>query len=1412
MPATVEGMFKIIDGASTPMRRMERQAEKTDSSIEKLGERLDNVGSDKQLKQMGDVDRQIKTIDRDARSFSGNSGGGGRLRKTLSGAGDDADNLNSKLINVGLSLASVGKIFAAMKLPLMAAGIVALVQGVSALAGGLVALLPKLTDVLGVAGAIPAAVVGIGIAAVSTKLALGGLGAALKGTKGAMADLTPRAREFVRVMREMKPLGNQLRNSAQAGLFPGLTSALGSLKKGAPTANRLLRRGGETVGGIADRAAGQITQKGFLADLESVGNQGLTVVNRLGTSLMNVVQALRHVAVAAEPFTDWLSTTIVGWTEFWKESSLAGRRSGELASYFDRTRAALETFGSILHSLWDTFKGISAAARPLGEDLWSSADKATEKWAKFTNSVTGRVKLRNYFDGLHDSIDSIFRFVSELGTAFAKLGGSGGFASTADALTKAVEPLGHVMEVIGDKWGPKFAVTIEQLIRLFDNLASGTSGFSIVVDMLNMFLEAVNGLLEKIPGLTKLLTVVLAAVTFQRIRASLLSVAEGWNMVAMSAERAAVAQQAATGVPGAPGGLIPGQAGAKSPWFGKGGSLYNTQKASFVAPASGAATAMNNAPGFFQLGGRGMMGAGRSAMGRALGAAGRFIGPAYLGMGAISALTANTGDMPGGSAGNRLDSFVDPFGMFQAGPTSYQAMQQRAQAEAASGLSRKQVKRRMKNVRSELGKGGLSGLDEVLGGGDASLFGMVSTNTSGGISDAERSQLEQRLKYLGKTLKMWQRIGAAKSKALGEKEGNELQGAFGVYRKHGSSPLEALEKTLDGIPRKMRGMNDKSQQELLRTTSVWARAFAKGNPKMMAEVEKLERGVEDSFDRQGKHISVVNGNIMRGTQSEWKGIRTAMTDEAEKARQEVSTSFTKLQKMAVGSLTSMGYSPQAAKKIIGASDANPVGLGGAGAGPPVAGPPAPGKKGNPLADPGGPLTGGARGIRIPGTGTHDTVGLGHGAIGAPGELIVNQHTENDVNSILSRYGTSLGGMVGKEGRPHSEVSYARGGRRTTAGGGGMAGVASFAASMGLNAGEGPGEATPGVHTGGSLHYAGLAYDVSGAPASMMAFRKAAEQRYLGHGLNELFYDPFSYYIDEGNKVPGSIGGHSDHVHIGFFPGGPNGAGAIKGLMGGAMGAGFKPLKTPKSKLSGLPGGLANAAMGGMTAGLNKKIAGKAGMSATGGAMMPNFKGGGGNLTVGQLQKLAGAAGMANPHLMAAIGMAESGGDPTVTNSIGARGLWQIIPSTAAAFGLNYNKLTNPAYNAFGAAKILAGQGLGAWEGYTNGAYSQYMAKGGRLGGANFAGWFKDGGTVEASSPTMLGIGDGVGTEVAKITPKRGGRAGQAIGGVTIGQMHISYNRPGDAKKQIKKEVHEAFSELANELDLTPDTDDDEVLA
>src|SRR5438309_180946 len=100
----------------------------------------------------------------------------------------------------------------------------------------------------------------------------------------------------------------------------------------------------------------------------------------------------------------------------------------------------------------------------------------------------------------------------------------------------------------------------------------------------------------------------------------------------------------------------------------------------------------------------------------------------------------------------------------------------------------------------------------------------------------------------------------------------------------------------------------------------------------------------------------------------------------------------------------------------------------------------------------------------------------------------------------------------------------------------------------------------------------------------------------------------------------------------------------------------------------------------------------------------------GTYSYSQLMQLWVAAGgsKALAPVMAAIAMAESGGNPHAYNASGASGLWQILGAVRSS---DQGRLFSPTVNAREAVLKFRSQGLGAWETYTSGAYRKFLHKG-----------------------------------------------------------------------------------------------------
>ncbi len=73
----------------------------------------------------------------------------------------------------------------------------------------------------------------------------------------------------------------------------------------------------------------------------------------------------------------------------------------------------------------------------------------------------------------------------------------------------------------------------------------------------------------------------------------------------------------------------------------------------------------------------------------------------------------------------------------------------------------------------------------------------------------------------------------------------------------------------------------------------------------------------------------------------------------------------------------------------------------------------------------------------------------------------------------------------------------------------------------------------GNHTAGSAHYAGRALDLGDAtndPKLLKAFAKHLARNAGMYGINDIWYTPLGWSVDNGSRTKSTIAGHSDHLH------------------------------------------------------------------------------------------------------------------------------------------------------------------------------------------------------------------------------------------------------------------------------------------
>jgi hypothetical protein len=536
------------------------------------GEERDLAASAKRAEQaIGGVDdatqRYNVTADQQAVAVERVNQRNFQLATSTSKVSRESDTLTKRLQDVNIRFTSMRNLVSLIKWPALITGAGYAAQGLGAAAVGATSLTSALAPLSGALAAYPALLGAVGQAAgVLALTQMDDLKEALGGNEEALKKLTPEAREFTGVFKDFEKPFKAMRTDVQAKLFGGLSRGMRDAGKNFGVVDRVMQRTAGTMGKLAERAGALLGSKGFGRDLQTIGEGNARVLGRMGVAGIKLGSALRHVMVAAQPFLGWLSGTAVKLADWVDGAAKAGRESGRMGAFFDRTRQTMERLGSIVQSLASGFFQIGKAAAPLGRQILASFDRSAQSFEDWTESMKGRNTLREYFADAKPTIFEFGRLIRDAGGAFLRLSNDKGvFTLTRAVRTQLLPVLEELVTTTTRELGPRFVNLLVQVGKMFGTFAGNSGPLTLFLDQLTRMLRVTNHLLDTVPGLkTFAVTMVgIAAVSkamkFTAAITGVKTLIDLFGRLRTSALGAAAAQQAAGA--GAPVGGLRGRAG-----------------------------------------------------------------------------------------------------------------------------------------------------------------------------------------------------------------------------------------------------------------------------------------------------------------------------------------------------------------------------------------------------------------------------------------------------------------------------------------------------------------------------------------------------------------------------------------------------------------------------------------------------------------------------------------------------------------------------------------------------------------------------------------------------------------------------------------------------------------------------------
>lgn len=262
--------------------------------------------------------------------------------------------------------------------------------GVGALANGLpgaVTGVLGLAEAIGTTGLAGGAAGGVGLLALGQGAAVAALGfndftKALGGNAEAMKRLGPQAAMLTTTLSTYQ---QQLHDTVDAGLFPGLTAGSNAALRNFQVVNGIVRDTSRELGSLAQRGGQMIGSAAWGRDLQTVGSANVQIIHQLGDGALHLADAFRHVAVEAAPLAVWLSeqanrgATVV---DRWFGDK---RRTGELAKFFRDAREDITIIGSIGGHTGRGLLNLFGAQDVDGTNTLRSIDRITARFEQWTS-------------------------------------------------------------------------------------------------------------------------------------------------------------------------------------------------------------------------------------------------------------------------------------------------------------------------------------------------------------------------------------------------------------------------------------------------------------------------------------------------------------------------------------------------------------------------------------------------------------------------------------------------------------------------------------------------------------------------------------------------------------------------------------------------------------------------------------------------------------------------------------------------------------------------------------------------------------------------------------------------------------------------------------------------------------------
>lgn len=521
--------------------------------IQKELEKIDSLPSGKSfrfwaLTALSDMSRVYKSLDegtskfeRFRRSVASTNDGGGKsfFRSFVSGFNDISEassNLLQRLGRVSGVLyrmpGAIGVFVAA--LPALISGVGALAAGAGSLASGIGAALGAMAAGPGIMAALVGGV-GATIGVVSTlgetlkqaqkaqEAELEAKEKARRGTEKALTEqqkyeaslrgMAPATRKVTEAVVEFSRAWANTQDRVSENFYKEVADQTGRLSQLLPIAENYLGKSATAMGKLADEGLRMITSGPWKRDFQFLAGENAKVITNMGKAGFSLANVFRNIAVAAAPFTGWLTRGIRDSAAAMESWSAQARANGSIADFLDESKESLQLLGTIFKNVGRIVSSFFQTTVDEGQHYLEVLGDITGNWAEVAKAQeAANSPLRQWMADIRPVLSSLGQLIGALARGIGNLASDQkniqAMISLLDALrTKVLPPILDILQSLSDSG---IAVTItEALGGLLEAIAKfldsgATTALTVFVTVLAEFASLLFNI-ASLPGISTVL-------------------------------------------------------------------------------------------------------------------------------------------------------------------------------------------------------------------------------------------------------------------------------------------------------------------------------------------------------------------------------------------------------------------------------------------------------------------------------------------------------------------------------------------------------------------------------------------------------------------------------------------------------------------------------------------------------------------------------------------------------------------------------------------------------------------------------------------------------------------------------------------------------------------------------------------